>query len=47
MENKLMNRLLYIKRLKCFVKQTLKIVAAVVIFIFHNVNTDFKPTDLA
>ena len=46
-ENELMNWLLYIQELKCFVKKTLKIAAAVVIFIFHNVNIDFKPTDLA
>ena len=42
-----MNSLLYIQRLKCFVKQTLRIVAAVVTFIFHNVNIDSKPTDFA
>ena len=46
-ENELMNWLLYIQELKSFVKKTLKIAAAVVIFIFHNVNIDFKPTDLA
>ena len=45
---KLINELIIIhKRLKCFVKQTLKIVAAVVIFIFQILNTDFKATDLA
>ena len=46
-ENELMNLLLYIQELKFFVKKTLKIAAVGVIFIFPNVNIDFKPTDLA